>query len=195
MHIELGLCNVTKPKHSGLHDSWISNIQTPIKFLFAGQFWQNLYQNVWLVKLYPVSHTIFLHCIYLELWLLWLFPISYCDTNVLYLGKVIQYCKKRNFKGGNPFKNVLPPFQKGVYFREAKPIFPKLDKLKVIMVLLNYKFHFCLQQFQACLRAYTKTWSGARLWSGALEWTGFWSDFLSMLGLAKVTRGPRWHSV
>ena len=60
------------------------------------------------------------------------------------------------------------------------------------MVLLNYKFHFCLQQFQACLRAYTKTWSGARLWSGALEWTGFWSDFLSMLGLAKVTRGPRW---
>ena len=60
------------------------------------------------------------------------------------------------------------------------------------MISLNYKFHFCLQQFQACLRAYTNTWNGARLWSGALEWTVFWSDFLSMLGLAKVTRGPRW---
>ena len=33
MHIELGLCDVTKPKHSGLHDSWISNIQTPITLI------------------------------------------------------------------------------------------------------------------------------------------------------------------
>ena len=63
------------------------------------------------------------------------------------------------------------------------------------MVSLNYKFHFCLQQFQACLRAYTKTWNRARLWSRALEWTSFWNDFLSMLGLAKVTRGPRWHCI